>query len=74
MASGAIWHYEVSNGSLGVTYFTYSGTSIGTKSVTLDFSDFHLQWNLGVVVPIKVWIEAPAGRRSNVLVGGFQTQ
>ena len=74
MVNGATYHYNISNGGILVTAYTYSGTSSGTRSTTLDFSAFSIRWVSGQTVPISVWLESPAGRRSNTLSGGFQTQ
>jgi hypothetical protein len=74
MVNGATYHYNISNGGILVTASTYSGTSSGTRSTTLDFSAFSIRWVSGQTVPISVWLESPAGRRSNTLSGGFQTQ
>jgi hypothetical protein len=33
-----------------------------------------MRWVIGSAVPIRVWMEAPAGRRSNALLGAFETK
>jgi hypothetical protein len=48
------------------------GQTTGTIGFTLNMTGY--TWNTGKTIPITVDLQAPAGRLSNTLVGGFVTQ
>jgi uncharacterized protein (TIGR03437 family) len=74
MTSSAIYHMDLLDGRILAIASSTGGTNAGTLNFQLDLTSLSFKWDAGQTLPIKVWMEAPAGRRSNNLTGTFQTQ
>jgi uncharacterized protein (TIGR03437 family) len=71
VTASAIPAFLMGNSVLMFVYRSLSPAT-GTFRDTLTLSGS--RWNIGITIPIKVWIDAPKGRRSNTLIGAFDTK
>jgi hypothetical protein len=72
--NGAAFTVELDSGSSGgVRDNSTPKSADGTLRVTLKWTTPPV-WTSGTTVPISLWLEVPAGRRSNTLTGTFRTQ